>query len=429
MSVSPRPVKNAPVSERDRAIGRDTLAHGTLEDLITPQLEPGRACLIVIRGQSVGLLHELDPSRASTIGRAADVDLTIEDVAVSRKHASVESGRDGFALLDLDSTNGIFVNGVRVKHHMLRDGDRVQVGTTTILKFCYQDEVEASFQKQLYDSATRDALTKIYNRKFFLETLDVDFAHAHRNDTALSLILLDIDHFKNVNDTLGHLAGDEALVQVAILIQKALRTEDVLSRYGGEEFAVLLRFTSGQAAISIAERIREAVRDHTFKFEDHEFQLTVSIGVATIWLKSYESPTDLIKDSDEHLYRAKQSGRNRVAYAFGLNAQPASMPAEQVDELEQKTPPAEENESTTLELPPIALGSIGSQTMRVDAETLERARRAAEEAEAAEAANHPAVGSGKGKTVKTRILRADLAPGSKRKTKPSRRKKKRSKRR
>ncbi len=426
------------MSERDRAIGRDTLAHGTLEDLITPKLDPGRACLIVIRGHSVGLLYELDPSRASIIGRSADVELTIDDVAVSRKHASIESGRDGFALIDLDSTNGIFVNGVRVKHHLLRDGDRVQVGTTTILKFCYQDEMEASFQKQLYDSATRDPLTKIYNRKFFLETLDVDFAHAHKNDTALSLILLDIDHFENVNDTYGHLAGDQALVDISVLIQKALRTEDVLSRYGGEEFAVLLRFTSGQAAISIAERIREAVRDHTFMFEDHEFRLTVSIGVATIWLRSYESPTDLIKDSDEHLYRAKQSGRNRVAYAFGLNAQPASMAAERVDEPEPETPPVEKEEATTLELPSLGSGSIGAQTMRVDAETLDRAREAVAEAEAAQAANRPAVGSGQGKTVKTQIKRAHLAPGSKRKTASSssssssrlkKKKKKRSRRR
>jgi diguanylate cyclase (GGDEF)-like protein len=416
------------LSERDRAIGRETLAHGTLEDLITPKLDPGRACLIVIRGHSVGLLHELDASRASIIGRSADVELTIDDVAVSRKHASIESGRDGFALLDLDSTNGIFVNGVRVKHHMLRDGDRVQVGTTTILKFCYQDEVEASFQRQLYDSATRDPLTKIYNRKFFLETLDVDFAHAHKNDTALSLILLDIDHFKNVNDTYGHLAGDQALVDISVLIQKALRTEDVLSRYGGEEFAVLLRFTSGQAAISIAERIREAVRDHTFVFEDHEFRLTVSIGVATIWLRSYESPTDLIKDSDEHLYRAKQSGRNRVAYAFGLNAQPASMTAERADEPDPETPPVEKEQAKTLELPSVGSGSIGSQTMRIGPETLERAGQAAEEAEVA---NRPAVVPGQGKTVKTQIKRADLAPGSKRKIASSRlkKKKKRPKRR
>lgn len=426
------------MSDRDRAIGRETLAHGTLEDLITPKLEPGRACLIVIRGRSVGLLHELDPSRASIVGRSADAELTIDDVAVSRNHARIESGRDGFTLLDLDSTNGIFVNGVRVKHHVLRDGDRVQVGTTTILKFCFQDEVEASFQKQLYDSATRDPLTKIYNRKFFLETLDVDFAHAHKNDTALSLILLDVDHFKNVNDTFGHLAGDEALIQIAVMIQKALRTEDVLSRYGGEEFAVLLRFTSGQAAISIAERVREAVRDHVFTFEEHEFRLTVSIGVASLWLKSYESPTDLIKDSDEHLYRAKQSGRNRVAYAFGLNAQPANMTADSAAEPEPETPRVSEEELVTLELPKLEPGALGSQTMRIDPETLERAREVAREAEAAEAANKPPRSVRGSKTIKTRILSDGDMPASrakrktgkkKRKSKSSRSKKKRSGRR
>ena len=404
------------MSERNRSDGRETLAHGTLEDLITPKLEPGRACLIVIRGRSVGLLHELDPARPSIVGRSADADLTIEDIAVSRQHARIESGRDGFTLLDLNSTNGIFVNGVRVKHHLLRDGDRVQVGTITILKFCFQDELEASFQKQLYDSATRDPLTRIYNRKFFLETLDVDFAHGYKNDTALSLILLDIDRFKNVNDTFGHLAGDQALIEISVLIQKALRTEDVLARYGGEEFAVLLRFTSRQAAISIAERIRETVRDHSFTFEDQEFRLTVSIGVATLWLKSHESPRDLIKDSDDHLYRAKQAGRDRVAYTSGLNAQPASMP---LDRGPQEAEPPTELESA----------AVGSQTMRIGPGTPKRAREAARDDEVPQPAAQPARRLAEGKTFKTQVVLEEAIPRRKNKSKSSRSKKKRSKRR
>jgi hypothetical protein len=150
---------------------------------------------------------ELSRKKEAVIGRASDAQLAIDDVAVSRYHARLESRRDGFAIKDLESTNGLFVNGVRTADHGLRDGDRIQIGTTTILKFCFQDEVEADYQRQLYDSATRDSLTQTYNRKFFLENLDVDFAHARKNGSVLSLLLLDLDHFKSVNDRYGHLAG------------------------------------------------------------------------------------------------------------------------------------------------------------------------------------------------------------------------------
>jgi diguanylate cyclase (GGDEF)-like protein len=296
----------------DQSKSVETFAHGTLDDLIKPRLEPGTACLIVIRGRSVGLMHELDSDDSIIIGRAADADLSVDDVAVSRHHARIEPGDGGFKVTDLESTNGLFVNGVRASEHGLRDGDRIQIGTTTILKFCFQDEVEASYQRQLYDSATRDSLTRTYNRKFFLENLDVDFAHSHKNGSDLALLLLDLDHFKAINDRFGHLVGDDTLRETAELVQANLRTEDILARFGGEEFAVLLRFTEPQIAFGIAERIRRALEQKLFAHEGREFGLTVSIGLSSLLGRNHDTPRDLLQAADDALYTAKAEGRNRT---------------------------------------------------------------------------------------------------------------------
>ncbi|MGE0454352.1 MAG: diguanylate cyclase [Vicinamibacteria bacterium] len=290
-----------------------TVAHGSLEELITPKLEPGRACLIVIRGRSVGMMVEVR-ERPVVVGRSPDVDLTIDDSAVSRRHAQIEIGPEGHVLTDLQSTNGIFVNGLRATRQPLRDGDRIQVGTSTILKFCFQDDVEASFQKSLYDSATRDGLTGAYNRKFFLETFEVDFSYAFKNGTALTLLMVDLDHFKQVNDTHGHLAGDMVLKDVTALVQRTLRTEDVLARYGGEEFAVLLRFTDAPRGFAVAERVRRAVEAQAFVYQDQELHVTASIGIASYEGGSFASPQEMLEAADDFLYRAKQGGRNRSMY-------------------------------------------------------------------------------------------------------------------
>lgn len=295
-----------------------TLVNATLDELLVPKLGPGQACLIVIRGRSVGQMLELKQLPA-VLGRAPDVDLPIDDIAVSRRHAQVEQGPEGFSIRDLDSTNGVFVNGLRVRHKLLRDGDRIQVGTTTILKFCFQDELEASFQRALYDSATRDSLTGLYNRRFFIETLEADFSYAQRNQSPLSLLLLDLDHFKKVNDGFGHAAGDGVLCEAARLIQRGLRVEDIAARQGGEEFAVLLRHTDAPRAYAIAERIRQSIEEHRFEHEGRVLRVTVSIGLATLEARSYESWRRLIEAADGWLYKAKQNGRNCTQYV-GLDS-------------------------------------------------------------------------------------------------------------
>jgi diguanylate cyclase (GGDEF)-like protein len=291
----------------------DTL-RGSREDLITPPMELGKAYLIVIRGRSVGCMLELGNEEV-TLGRSPEVSLPVNDDGASRTHAKVVRQDDEYVLSDLQSTNGLFVNGTPVEHHVLRHGDRIQVGHTSVVKFCFQDEVEESFQKTLYEAATRDPLLGCYNRRYFGETLAAEFAASLRAGMPLSLMMLDLDHFTQVNDTYGHPAGDHALQEVVRLVLANLRQGDTLARYGGEEFAVVLRQCSAGGAVRLAERMRAAIQDHTFEYSGHQFRITTSVGIATFVGSNCAEPSELIQAADASLYEAKSRGRNRVVSA------------------------------------------------------------------------------------------------------------------
>lgn len=273
------------------------------------------AYLIMINGRTVGRMHKLG-SGETQLGRAPDAEVLIEDEGVSRRHAMIDLTQEGYVLTDNNSTNGIFVNGDKVKRHVLQDGDKVQIGSNTILKFSFQDEVEEKFQKQLYDSATRDAMTGCYNKKYFADQLKTEFAFCYRHKQALSLMLFDIDFFKKLNDGYGHLAGDYALKALAAVVHKALRTEDIFARYGGEEFGVILRDTDAERAFLIAERIRRSVDAFEFMWEGQRMAVTISVGVATLHEMNYPSPKALVKAADEFLYKAKNGGRNKTESAL-----------------------------------------------------------------------------------------------------------------
>jgi len=248
------------------------------------------------------------------IGRSADADIMLDDDGVSREHAVVEV-RDGKPwLLDLNSTNGTWLEGERVaaRQMPLNDGDRIRVGPVTILKYGYQDTVEQQFLSHLYKSATRDGLTGVYNKRFFLDQLDQEIAYHRRHDEPLTLILLDLDFFKSVNDTYGHQYGDALLKQLAVLLNKGCRAEDILVRYGGEEFAVILRQTPSSEGRAIARRLREMVAAEVFSHRDIQLRVTISVGVVTRQGPTLTSSNAIIEDADKLLYKAKQSGRNRV---------------------------------------------------------------------------------------------------------------------
>jgi diguanylate cyclase (GGDEF)-like protein len=194
----------------------------------------------------------------------------------------------------------------------LSDGDKIQVGSTTILKFTFHDSLDESFQRQMYESALRDGLTKVFNKKYFQDRLESEFAYAVRHSSPLSLVMFDIDHFKKINDTYGHLAGDYALVTLANVVAQTIRQEDVFARYGGEEFAVICRGVDLQGASAFGERIRRMVQAQLFLYQETEIRVTISVGVATVPDVGMREPAELIALADEALYEAKRGGRNRV---------------------------------------------------------------------------------------------------------------------
>ena len=273
-------------------------------------LRKDRAYLIVIVGVQVG---EMIPLGESTVlGRGVEADVRLVEDKMSRKHCRLFVEDHVTYIEDLGSSNGTYVNGTRIERQKLNDGDKIQVGETTILKFTYNDRLEEDFQKQMYDSALRDGLTKIFNKRYFEDRIRTEFAFATRHKTALSLILFDIDHFKNVNDTRGHLAGDAVLATLAQHVVKLVRVEDVFARYGGEEFGVLCRETDVRNAEVLAERIRVSIEQLPIVFNGDPVPITVSLGVAMIPDSRLNDVNSFIAAADAALYEAKRGGRNRV---------------------------------------------------------------------------------------------------------------------
>jgi diguanylate cyclase (GGDEF)-like protein len=269
-----------------------------------------RAQLVVLAGSNVGEMYNLQG--ALLIGRGRDADIRIQGDGISRQHARMKVGPEGVELEDLGSTNGSFVNGERIERAMLQDGDKIQLGTATILKFTYQDEIDEDFQRQMFESASRDALTQVYNKRFFLERLHSEFAYSLRHKALLSLIIFDIDHFKRINDTFGHLAGDYVLATLAKTVSPMIRSEDTFARYGGEEFVILSRSTDPPSAAVVSERVRQHVERYKFEYEGQRIAVTVSLGLAGMPHADIKAPDDLLARADKALYEAKNAGRNRM---------------------------------------------------------------------------------------------------------------------
>ena len=269
-------------------------------------------CLLVLTGSSVGRSFRLT-SAAYIIGRGSEVDIRLDDDGVSRQHAKIVLLPKNVVMIkDLGSTNGTYINSTPVEAHPLADGDRIRIGASTCLQFTLEDDIEANVRDHLYSAATRDALTKVPNRRVFEEQLERATAYAKRHGHPLSLIMLDIDHFKQVNDEYGHLAGDDVLRGVAGHLATASRAEDTLARLGGEEFGLILCGNELPGAILTAERLRRAIGQSLFETSGGEVSVTISVGVAEYDPKIHRTPPELIAAADARLYEAKRGGRNRV---------------------------------------------------------------------------------------------------------------------
>lgn len=267
--------------------------------------------LVHVQGTELGRVRELTQDEL-LVGRGQDADVWIGDDGVSRKHARFLRQDTTYLLEDLNSANGTFVQGERITRRILRDGDQIQLGPSAIFRFSITDEDQKALLEQLYSTSVTDSLTGARNREYLDSLLVSEISYATRHELPLSFVLFDLDHFKRVNDTHGHQAGDAVLVEIADAVRQELRAEDALCRYGGEEFAVVLRSIDLEGAHAMGERIRKLVESLSVRHEDLVLKVTTSIGCSAIAELDDPTPSSLIALADKRLYIAKRSGRNRV---------------------------------------------------------------------------------------------------------------------
>ena len=266
--------------------------------------------LVIIEGANVGSLISIGEVPI-TLGREPSNFVVLNTVGVSRRHAVVRREGEDITIEDLGSKNGTFVNREPVTKLILGDGDLIFIGAAT-LKFLSAENVERTYYDHLHEVSAQDALTGLPNRRYFDDFLAREVARYHPTDGGLALLVIDVDHFKRVNDTLGHLAGDRVLRELSQVMSRGLRRSDFLARYGGEEFALVLPGTPRNIAAVIASKLRTQVEQHEFRYQGESIAVTISVGVA-MWTMQMGSPEELIKLADTQLYRAKNAGRNQVA--------------------------------------------------------------------------------------------------------------------
>lgn len=279
--------------------------------VITPENKQRTAALIVLSGRSSGRSFTLGSDEV-LIGRTPESTVRLDDDGVSRRHAKVIRSDGQWIIMDLNSTNGTYHDGERIQVLTLYDGAKIQLGMGTILRFQHQDVLDERFQQQMYESKTRDPLTEAHNKAYFKEAIDREVAYGQRHQQTLSLVMMDIDHFKKVNDTYGHQAGDLVLKIVASSVMGMIRKEDVFARYGGEEFALILRNTLPEMAVILAERIRRMIEKLEIVHNGRRIPCTMSLGIASMAAGSKLTPDALIEAADQRLYHAKAGGRNRT---------------------------------------------------------------------------------------------------------------------
>lgn len=281
---------------------------------VSPTSVRRKGVLTVVGGAHAGRLLDLPPTETISFGRELTCTYPFEDASLSRTHAMVMCVAGEYLIRDSGSTNGTFVNDLRIdKAVKLSDGDRIQLGLGTILRFALVAPQEETALRNVYDASVRDGLTGAYNRKHFEERLAAEFNYATQAQSPMSLILVDVDHFKRVNDTYGHLAGDHVLKEVARRLGTALRPDHLLARYGGEEFVVVCRATAIEQALAIAEGLRRLLEHPAVDIGSGHIPITASLGVAALGCCGPNPNREtLLGTADGRLYRAKEWGRNRV---------------------------------------------------------------------------------------------------------------------
>jgi len=293
----------------DMSDDKTIIADGDALGLPKPQKKI-QACLIQYSGKELGKRFQLD-SDSMTIGRSGDVNILINEQSVSRQHARCHTNGQKTEIEDMGSSNGTYINDQRIAHKTaLSDGDIIRVGNI-LLKYYSSNNMENMLQDKLYRDATIDAGTQTFNKKHLLESLESEFNNSRKYGTPLTLIYFDLDHFKKVNDTHGHNAGDQVLLDVAKIVKGSIRKEDILCRFGGEEFIILMPNTDARTAYESAERIRSSIEAYSFSFNHTQIKQTISLGISQL-NPSMTTQKDLLDNADRKLYQSKQNGRNQV---------------------------------------------------------------------------------------------------------------------
>lgn len=275
------------------------------------------ASLVVIYGVQLGRRYPL--LRTVTIGRERGNDIVLDAADVSRRHATLRRVGDQWRLADMGSTNGTEINGRHIEQETTLDnGDLVNVGGV-IFKYIAGGNVESLFHEEIYRMTVYDGLTRLHNKRFLYDFLEREMARSKRHHRPLAVAMIDVDHFKVINDTHGHLAGDHLLSCLADLLMRNVRREELLARYGGEEFLLVLPEADASDAHGACEKVRSIVEQEPFSFGEDIRQVTVSIGYAHF--EKDMSRDDLIGAADDQLYHAKRSGRNCVHPGNGHHPQ------------------------------------------------------------------------------------------------------------
>ena len=286
---------------------------------ITPLSEVGQPeadaedCLVIIYSPDAHNLgkRQVLGNETLRIGRERGNQIVLPSDSVSRRHCRIDRRKASWFIKDLGSTNGTYVNDELVEEYQLRRGDQVKVGDT-IFKYLSGQDVEAQYHETIYRMTITDGLTNVHNKRYLIETLERELPRATRHARPLSLCMFDLDHFKQVNDNFGHIAGDYVLKEVASAVRSRLRPDDIIARYGGEEFALLLPETDLPGARVIAEELRKIIAERVFDFEGERIPVTISVGCTQLKSDDESDPLRLIKSADNKLYEAKRTGRNKV---------------------------------------------------------------------------------------------------------------------
>ena len=298
----------------EKSMDEDKTMIKSVKDL-TEEMGKKSAYITILTGKMAGLMFDLK-NREYQLGRGTDADIQVNDDGISRIHAKIVRTELGTKIKDLESTNGIFYNGKKFTEKFLDNGDKIQIGISTVLKFSYKDELEEKMQKKLYDSAVKDGLTRIYNKRYFEDKFKAEFEYYKKTNGVFSLLAFDIDHFKKVNDTYGHAAGDYVLSTMAGVISATIRENDTFARTGGEEFSLIFKDVNELKGQKMADRVRKLVEGTNFIYNDTKIPISISIGIATLNYTSFDKPLDMVESADQFLYKAKQNGRNRVESIF-----------------------------------------------------------------------------------------------------------------